>query len=86
MLVNTPVVLNAGLTAPEAASFIRSGQISAASFGMPWIAHPDFAKRVKYGKALDGVIDLKTLYGGGPTMLDLSEQRKGYSDYTEAIY
>lgn len=82
---NTPLILNGGLTAEEAVSLIASSQISAAAFASQWIAHPDFAKRVQYGKPLDGKMDFRTLYGGGPAM-SIDELRKGYTDYPEAVY
>ncbi len=61
-----------------------AGKASAILFGLSWIAHPDFAKRLEYGKPLDNEIDFSTLYG--KYYAPEEEQRKGYVDYQEAQY
>lgn len=72
-------------TPTEAAETIASpdNNVEAIFFGMPWIAHPDLAKRIQYGKALDGPLDFLTLYGSGGSE---EEEKKGYTDYSEAVY
>lgn len=64
---------------------IASGEIDAAVFGRLWITHPDLAKRIETGKALDTQLDWATLYGAGPESSEESV-RKGYTDYPAAIY
>ncbi|KII89062.1 hypothetical protein PLICRDRAFT_40702 [Plicaturopsis crispa FD-325 SS-3] len=77
LITSTLFFLNGGLAPEEAARLIDAGTIDAAQFGWLWIGHPDLAKRIEHGKALDAVVDFKTLYGP-----DL----KGYNDYPEATY
>ncbi|TEB14353.1 FMN-linked oxidoreductase [Coprinellus micaceus] len=50
---NTKLYLNADLQGDEAAKLIEEGKIDGGSFGKPALTHPDFAKRLKYGKPLD---------------------------------
>lgn len=73
-------MINGGITAEEAASSISSGQASLVAMGMPWIAHPDYAKRIRHGIPADVQFDMATLYGPGPEV-GMEAQRKGYSDY-----
>lgn len=82
---NTPLFLNGELELDEAESLVASGQIDAPAFGRLWISHPDLAKRIEYGKALDNQLDYLTFYGAGPeeTQDDL---RRGYTDYPAAVY
>ncbi|KAK0461672.1 uncharacterized protein EV420DRAFT_1664558 [Desarmillaria tabescens] len=83
LLKNVTVFANAGFTAEEAACYISQNQIAGVFFGVPWIAHPDFAKRLQYGKPLDGKLDMSTLYGHGK---DMETEKKGYIDYPPAEY
>ena len=83
LIKNSKRFYNAGYTAEEAAALVSEGKADAIVFGMPFISHPDFAKRVQHGKPLDSQIDWKTVYGAG---LSIEEERKGYSDYPAAEY
>ncbi|KAH7889993.1 hypothetical protein F5I97DRAFT_620641 [Phlebopus sp. FC_14] len=75
--------LNAGLTPEEAEGLIAQKKIDAAIFGVPWIAHPDVAKRIEHNIPLDNKLDFTTLYGPGP-QANLEELKKGYTDYPVA--
>ncbi|KAK0235727.1 hypothetical protein EDD85DRAFT_953588 [Armillaria nabsnona] len=57
LLKNALVFGNAGFTGEEAARYVSEGKPAGVFFGVPWIAHPDFAKRLQYGKPLDGLLD-----------------------------
>ncbi|KAK0206986.1 hypothetical protein DFS33DRAFT_1373108 [Desarmillaria ectypa] len=83
LLKNITVFANACFTGEEAAHYISQDKISGVFFGVPWIAHPDFAKRLQYGKPLDGKLDMSTLYGHGKGM---ETEEKGYIDYPPAEY
>ncbi|KAF5317037.1 hypothetical protein D9611_003763 [Ephemerocybe angulata] len=50
---NALLFLNVGLTPEEGAKLIEEGKIDGATYGLPWITHPDFALRAKFGKPLD---------------------------------
>lgn len=78
-------MLNSGLTPDEAEQLVAEGKIAAAQFGVLWLTHPDLAKRLEHGKALDNQIDFAHLYGAGPEK-SLEDQRVGYTDYPEAVY
>lgn len=80
----TRLFLNSRLTGEEAARFIEEGKIDGGSFGMSALFHPDFAKRIKYGKPLDNTPNFPALYNGigeDPEKWDV-----GYTDYPEAQY
>ncbi|KIK59288.1 hypothetical protein GYMLUDRAFT_245363 [Collybiopsis luxurians FD-317 M1] len=84
LIKNAHVFANGGFTGEEAAATIKAGKASGIFFGIPWITHPDLAKRLQYGKPLDNQVDFATLYGvyyGSE-----EEQRKGYVDYPAAQY
>ncbi|KAJ7651935.1 flavoprotein NADH-dependent oxidoreductase [Mycena polygramma] len=81
LLTNTNIFLNVEVTPALAEELVSEGEIAGVFFGIPWIAHPDLAKRVKAGKKLDNVLDLKTLYGAVGV-----DPRLGYTDYAEANY
>ncbi|PBK66976.1 FMN-linked oxidoreductase [Armillaria solidipes] len=83
LLKNVKAFANAGFTGEEAARYIEQGKVAGVFFGLPWIAHPDFAKRLQYGKPLDGKLDITTLYGHGR---DMEAEKKGYIDYPPAEY
>ncbi|KAF9040265.1 FMN-linked oxidoreductase [Hymenopellis radicata] len=72
---------NANYNGPEAAKAIDQGQVDGVFFGVPWIANPDFARRLELGKSLNGKVNFATLYGTGG---DMEAQRKGYTDYPTA--
>ena len=79
LIKKAAVLLNGDVAPKEAAQLISEGKITAAVFGWLWIAHPDLADRIKEGKALDGEVIIKALYGNGLT--DIESQRHGYTDY-----
>jgi hypothetical protein len=60
---------------------VSKGEVAGVFFGIPWIAHPDLARRIRVGKALDNVLDLRTLYA-----VVEDDPRVGYTDYKEAVY
>ncbi|KIJ36200.1 hypothetical protein M422DRAFT_232710 [Sphaerobolus stellatus SS14] len=77
---HTKLVLNGGLTPSEADSLIQSGEIDAAAFALPWIAHPDMQKRVEAGKPLDAELDFQNIYWHEGITVE-----KGYTDYVSVI-
>ncbi|KIJ23607.1 hypothetical protein M422DRAFT_237710 [Sphaerobolus stellatus SS14] len=77
---HTKLVLNGGLTPPEADSLIQSGEIDAAAFALPWIAHPDMQKRIEVGKPLDAELDFQNIYWHEGITVE-----KGYTDYVSVI-
>ncbi len=79
----TRVFGNASFTGEEAAKYIEDGKVDGVFFGIPWIANPDFAKRLEKGKTLEGNIDFATLYGRGGLEAD---EKKGYVDYPVVTY
>ncbi|KAG7447609.1 uncharacterized protein BT62DRAFT_1004366 [Guyanagaster necrorhizus] len=74
---------NAGFTGEEAAHYILQGKVLGVFFGVSWIAHPDFAKRLQYGKSLDEKLDMSTIHRHGK---DIKPEKKGYTDYPSAEY
>ncbi|TEB33321.1 FMN-linked oxidoreductase [Coprinellus micaceus] len=81
---NTKLYLNADLQGDEAAKLIEEGKIDGGSFGKPALTHPDFAKRLKYGKPLDNVLnEALMLIGAGD---DPAKWDEGFTDYPEAEY
>ncbi|KAJ6569637.1 flavoprotein NADH-dependent oxidoreductase [Mycena capillaripes] len=80
LFVHTNVFLNVEITPELAEELVARGEIAGVFFGVPWIAHPDLAKRVRAGKKLDNVLDMKTLYGKEGV-----DPRVGYTDYEEAV-
>ncbi|PBK75474.1 FMN-linked oxidoreductase [Armillaria solidipes] len=83
LLKNALVFGNAAFTGEEAARYVSEGELVSVFFGVPWIAHPDLAKRLQYGKPLDAHLDLTTLYGLGR---DVETEKKGYIDYPPVEY
>jgi len=90
LLKNTPLILNADLTPPEAATLLTSTdptkKISGGVFGWLFISNPDLVKRLEQGVALNYGVNMKHLYGdqvhGGEDVVKWVEsQREGYSDY-----
>ncbi|KAJ6573945.1 hypothetical protein DFH09DRAFT_384030 [Mycena vulgaris] len=67
---------NGGFTPAEAEEMVAAGTIDGVFFGVPWIAHPDLAKRARHGKPLDNVPDVKHFYGHPDTPPQL-----GFTDY-----
>ncbi|KAJ7140452.1 flavoprotein NADH-dependent oxidoreductase [Mycena filopes] len=80
-LTKTPLWVNVGVTPTEAEELISSGTAAGVFFGMNWLSHPDFARRVKAGKPLDNTPDWMTLYGAEGVDPEL-----GYTDYKEGVY
>ncbi|KIK65905.1 hypothetical protein GYMLUDRAFT_193181 [Collybiopsis luxurians FD-317 M1] len=78
------VFANDGFTGEEAGATIKAGKASGIFFGIPWITHPDLAKRLQYGKPLDNEVDFATFSGKYYALEE--EQKKGYVDYPEAQY
>jgi 2,4-dienoyl-CoA reductase-like NADH-dependent reductase (Old Yellow Enzyme family) len=77
------VVANCGYTPEEAKAQVEAGKIDAVQFGMPWISHPDVAKRIEHGKPLDQAPDMTTFYANDGTKAVID---KGYIDYPAAVY
>ncbi|KAF6764396.1 flavo protein NADH-dependent oxidoreductase [Ephemerocybe angulata] len=76
---HTSLFLNVGLTPEEGAKLIEEGKIDGAGYGIPWIAHPDFALRVKHGKPADTQPNWQLMQIGEG---DLAEKwGAGYTDY-----
>ncbi|KIK54934.1 hypothetical protein GYMLUDRAFT_48316 [Collybiopsis luxurians FD-317 M1] len=84
LIKHAKVFSNGGFSAEEAAAAVKDGKIEGVFFGMGWIGHPDFAKRLEHGKPLDNQLDFTTLYGKYYVSED--EQRQGYIDYPAAQY
>ncbi|KAK0223051.1 hypothetical protein IW262DRAFT_1447161 [Armillaria fumosa] len=83
LLKNALVFGNAAFTGEKAARYVSEGKLAGVFFGIPWITHPDFTKRLQYGKPLDGHLNFTTLYG---LERDMETEKKGYIDYPPAEY
>jgi 2,4-dienoyl-CoA reductase-like NADH-dependent reductase (Old Yellow Enzyme family) len=96
----TAVLVNTAYTPEEGAEVVEKGIAAAVVYGMGWIVHPDFAKRVQDGKSMDGFskLDMMGLYGHyppyphsedlfkGENLAKLKEDlKKGYTDYPDAV-
>ncbi|KAK0205605.1 hypothetical protein DFS33DRAFT_1329594 [Desarmillaria ectypa] len=79
----TRVFSNASFTGEEAARYVEDEKVDGVFFGIPWVANPDFARRLEKGAPLEGNIDFTTLYGHGGIEED---ERKGYADYPLAAF
>lgn len=66
-----PFVANGGYDAARASAAVEQGEADLVSFGLPFLANPDFVERVRRGAALNAP-DFATLYTPGA---------KGYLDY-----
>ncbi|KAF5317030.1 hypothetical protein D9611_003587 [Ephemerocybe angulata] len=71
--------LNVGLTAEEGAKLIQERKIDGATYGLPWIMHPDFALRARLGQALDNEPNWMLMQIGEGE--DLEKWGAGYTDY-----
>ena len=69
------VIINESFNAEEANNFLEEKKVKAVSFGRPFIANPDFVKRIEKGYPLDD-FDAETLYTPGA---------KGYTTYRHFI-
>ncbi|KAJ6573946.1 hypothetical protein DFH09DRAFT_981550 [Mycena vulgaris] len=67
---------NGSFTPAEAEAMVAAGTIDGVFFGVPWLAHPDLARRVRHGKPLDNEPDVKNFYGHPDTPPQL-----GFTDY-----
>ncbi|KAF7367405.1 Artemisinic aldehyde Delta(11(13)) reductase [Mycena sanguinolenta] len=81
VIKNAKVFGNGGFTPAEAEEMVSAGTLDGVMFGIPYIAHPDLAKRVLHGKPLDNVPDFHTFYGD-PSI----PAEKGFTDYPTASY
>ncbi|KAJ7712171.1 hypothetical protein B0H14DRAFT_3119220 [Mycena olivaceomarginata] len=78
---NAKTFLVGGVSPEEAEELVKSGQVDGAFFGMPWLAHPDFAKRIGHGKRMDNLPAMSHLYG------DVNvDPCLGYTDYPAVTY
>ncbi|KAJ7067618.1 hypothetical protein C8F01DRAFT_1228214 [Mycena amicta] len=77
----TPLFLNSGVQPAEAEDLIGSGKVAGVFFGLNWLTHPDLAKRITAGKALDNAPDFAHLYGAEGV-----DPALGYTDYKAAVY
>ncbi|KAJ7049404.1 hypothetical protein C8F01DRAFT_1002431 [Mycena amicta] len=77
----TAVFVNSGVQPAEAEELISSGKVAGVFFGLNWLTHPDVAKRLTAGKALDNVPDFAHLYGAEGV-----DPALGYTDYKAAVY
>ncbi|KAK7043864.1 hypothetical protein VNI00_008030 [Paramarasmius palmivorus] len=84
-LKNSLLMYGGAMTPEKGNRLVSENKVAAIAFGYLWIAHPDLAKRLQYGKPLNPEkTDYPTVYGivGAKD----EEQGKGYIDYPEAIY
>lgn len=77
---NAKLFLNGEIAPTEAAELVESGKVDGVFFGRLWITHPDVAKRVQNGKALDNVMDYMHLQTGKNGDFSV-----GYTDYPAAV-
>src|SRR6266567_4451631 len=71
------VFLNMDVTAEEGERLVSEGQIDGMFVGLNWITHPDYAKRVEQGVALNNRPDFPTLQQSK----DDEDWSSGYTDY-----
>ncbi|KAF9009983.1 flavoprotein NADH-dependent oxidoreductase [Cyathus striatus] len=81
LVKNSKVIANAGITPEAGAVLVSSGKVDAIAFGVPYIAHPDLAKRVEHGKPLDNIPSGLYFQRKGE-----EDMRVGYTDYPLASY
>ncbi|KAJ7785688.1 flavoprotein NADH-dependent oxidoreductase [Mycena metata] len=81
VIKNAKFFANGSFTPAEAEEFVSAGTVDAVLFGIPWIAHPDLAKRIQLGKPLDNTPHVKSFYGHPDTPPQL-----GYTDYPALSY
>ncbi len=70
-MTTVPVIVNGGFDRAKADAVLAGGDADLVSFGVPYIANPDLARRLHTGAPLNKP-DPSTFYGVGP---------KGYTDY-----
>ncbi|KAJ7356714.1 hypothetical protein DFH08DRAFT_463715 [Mycena albidolilacea] len=76
LIKNTQVFANGAFTPEEAEELVSAGTLDGVFFGVPWLTHPDLAKRVRHGKPLDNTPDIETFYGHPEVPIE-----KGFTDY-----
>ncbi|KAJ7632137.1 hypothetical protein FB45DRAFT_1026329 [Roridomyces roridus] len=79
-LDGVPLFISGGVRPTEAEELIQSGKVAGVLMGIPWLTHPDLARRIRAGKALDNVPDVATFYNPA------ADPAAGYLDYEEAVY
>ncbi|KAJ6460712.1 hypothetical protein DFH09DRAFT_1296522 [Mycena vulgaris] len=67
---------NGSFTPAEAEAMVVAGTIDGVFFGVPWLAHPDLARRARHEKPLGNEPDVKNFYGHPDTPSQL-----GFTDY-----
>ncbi|KAL0575124.1 hypothetical protein V5O48_006850 [Marasmius crinis-equi] len=81
---NAKFFANGGIFPDEAVKLVSEGTSDAIVFGFLYVAHPDLAKRIQFGKSLHPeATKLGSLYGAGGSIED---QVLGYTDYPEEKY
>ncbi|KAF9009984.1 hypothetical protein BDQ17DRAFT_1406198 [Cyathus striatus] len=82
LIKNSKIFANAAITPELGAALVSSLKVDAIAIGVPFISHPDYAKRVQHGKPLDNVLDFEHIHWGR----EEKDMRVGYIDYPEAAY
>ncbi|KAJ7611626.1 hypothetical protein FB45DRAFT_312665 [Roridomyces roridus] len=80
LLDGVPLFVNGLVSPTEAEELIQSGKAAGVLMGVPWLTHPDLARRIQAGKVLDNVPDVRMFYNSG------ADPGIGYLDYKEAVY
>jgi N-ethylmaleimide reductase len=70
-ITSVPIIVNTGFDKAKANAVLASGDADLVAFGVPYIANPDLAARLRTGGPFNKP-DPSTFYGEGP---------KGYTDY-----
>ncbi|PPQ87287.1 hypothetical protein CVT25_004693 [Psilocybe cyanescens] len=78
---NSKVFLNTGVTPDEGEELISAGKIDGFFIGLNWATHPDLAKRVEQGIALNNPPKVPLLQA--PASQD--DYASGYTDYPAAV-
>ena len=71
-----PIIVNTGFDKAKANAVLASDDADLVAFGVPYIANPDLAERLRIGGPLNKP-DPSTFYGEGP---------KGYTDYPAQVW
>ncbi|KAK1219809.1 hypothetical protein PQX77_017473 [Marasmius sp. AFHP31] len=76
---NAKLFANGGVSPEEGIKLVSEGKADAIAFGFLYVAHPDLAKRIHFGKPIQPELtDVKHLYGRDGSVED---QIAGYTDY-----
>ena len=70
-MTSAPIIVNGGFDRTRADAALAAGEADLVSFGVPYIANPDLAERLRTGAGLNKP-DPSTFYGEGP---------RGFTDY-----